>query len=105
MRCFRISAAISSLAALAGCTTTRDEQGVIAMKLSDTQAQIDIGSPAVAVGDHVEIYRHICSKGACRKEIGGHGVVAKIVNSEYSVVDFPKDTVFSQGDAVERRRN
>jgi hypothetical protein len=104
MKAVRVSAGLCAIAALIGCTTTRAERGVVAMKMNDTEAHVDIGSPALAVGDHVELYHHICEKRVCHKHIGGEGVVSKIVSGDYSVVEFPAGTEFSQGDAVEKRR-
>ncbi len=97
---------------LTGCASVV-KRGVIAMKISNTEAHVGIGQEEVSVGDHVELYRNECTgKGTgrdggeptvfCQKISTGHGSVTKIYNQDYSVVKFPSGTKFSEGDMIEK---
>jgi hypothetical protein len=95
---------------MAGCASAA-HRGVVAMKLSDTKAHVGIGSPEVAVGDHVELYRNQChtvgpgrdepSLRCVKKEIG-HGVVTQVLSPDYSEVSFDPGVEFHEGDTVEK---
>lgn len=90
------------------------KRGVVAMKITDTDAHVGVGQDEVKVGDHVELYRNVCTgtnsggRGdgggtrSCKKESTGHGEVTQILNPDYSVVKFPKGTEFSEGDMIEK---
>lgn len=95
-----------------GCATGV-KRGVVAMKVSDTEAHVGIGQDELNVGDHVELYHNVCSgsgpgrsgSGAdrsCKKDPTGHGEVTQILNQDYSVVKFPSGTKFSEGDMIEK---
>lgn len=88
------------------------KRGVVAMKISDTQAHVGIGGDELRVGDHVELYRNICKAagrtqgidsgpGACIKEARGHGEVLQTLSPDYSLVQFPSGTLFAEGDMIE----
>lgn len=98
--------------ALSGCATGV-KRGIVAMKISDTEAHVGIGASEVKVGDHVELYSNVCTGGGgkrsdgaeprkCTKEARGHGKVKEILSRDYSVVEFPSGTTFSEGDTIEQ---
>lgn len=99
------------LVLISGCASGV-KRGVVAMKISDTEAHVGMGESDLSVGDHVELYRNACTGGlggrdggsnrSCRKEPMGHGEVSRILNPDYSVVQFPAGTKFSEGDMVEK---
>ena len=101
-----------SVILLGGGCASQTHRGVIAMKISDTEAHVGVGTSEVSPGDHVELYRNVCTGGGsrktggsalqCRKESLGHGEVTRTLNPDYSVVQFPAGTKFSEGDTVEK---
>ena len=106
------SLSLLSLAS-AGCATT--QRGVVAMKVSATEAHVGMGTSDVSVGDHVELYKNVCVTAAqegptprngfrqnCHKEQKGHGIVTSVINADYSVVKFDSGTEFKEGDTVEK---
>lgn len=96
----------------AGCASQMVHRGVIAMKMSDTEAHVGMGSNEIKAGDHIKLYRNVCTGGSgrresgtertCRKESLGHGKISKILTPDYSVVEFPAGTKFSEGDTIEK---
>jgi hypothetical protein len=97
---------------LSGCASGV-KRGVVAMKISSTEAHVGVGRDELRVGDHVELYRNACTgtpggkvadggSRSCRKESAGHGEVTQILSDDYSVVQFPPGTKFSEGDMVEK---
>lgn len=93
---------------LAGCAS-QVHRGVVAMKLDNRTAHVGIGEKEVAAGDHVELYKDECPvagergpRKPCKKVSYGHGTVVDILNADYSVVEFPEGTKFSEGDTIEK---
>jgi hypothetical protein len=96
---------------VSACASTSVRRGAIVMKLGE-QAHVGMGSKDVSVGDHIELYRNECtpSLGAavratertCKKVPGGHGEVTQVLNEDYSIVNFPAGTKFSEGDTIEK---
>ncbi len=85
------------------------KRGVVAMKLNDKEAHVGVGSKEVSVGDHVELYRNICTgtggkvdNRTCSKKSFGHGEITNILNDDYAVVKFPDGTDFAEGDTIEK---
>lgn len=84
------------------------------MKVGENEAHVGMGKIDVSVGDHVELYRNVCTGSAssgreggggdrtCRKEPTGHGEVTQVLNEDYSVVKFPSGTKFAEGDTLEK---
>lgn len=101
--CLRALMLVSAFS-LISCATTR--RGSIVMKLNDSQAHVGMGQGEVDMGDHVQLYRNICSGGrgdrSCRKEAAGHGEITSVLNADYSVVQFPVGTTFQEGDTIEK---
>jgi hypothetical protein len=107
---FKVIFLASFLVAVSGCATGV-KRGVVAMKISDSQAHVGIGGSEVSVGDHVELYRNACTGTGpgrsgdirvCKKQSSGHGEITEILNQDYSVVQFPKGTSFTEGDMIEK---
>lgn len=108
-----------SLAAV-GCAGSGVKRGVVAMKISDTEAHVGMGSDELNVGDHVELYHNICTGGGggarairegsggpgsprtCTKKEVGHGEVTQVLSKDYSIVKFPAGTDFSEGSIIEK---
>ena len=97
---------------VAGCATGV-KRGIVAMKINETEAHVGIGSEEVSPGDHVELYRNVCTGGGgkksdgaeprkCTKKSIGHGTVKEVLSGDYSVVEFPPGTEFSEGYTVEK---
>ncbi len=104
---------VLALATLGACATTTTRRATIAMKVSETEAHVSMGSGEVSVGDHVELFRNVCtqkSAGArgngavelCKKVPVGHGDIIQIVNESYSVAKVPSEIQFREGDLVEK---
>lgn len=103
---------------VAGCTTTAHHSGTVAMKITDTEAHVGLGSAQVSEGDAVELFRNICTnptspgqegrvatsvtRRTCVRERGGRGTIAEVLGKDYSVAKFPAGTKFSEGDMVEK---
>ncbi len=97
---------------LVGCAGGGVRRGVIAMRVDESTAHVSMGRGEVGVGDHVELFRNVCTGGGkatdglgpriCRKEPLGHGEILETLGSDYSVVKFPAGTKFSEGDLIER---
>jgi hypothetical protein len=85
-------------------------RGVVAMKVSDTEAHIGAGKNELVVGDHVELYKNVCRGGGshgesdynCAKKLMGHGEVTRTINEDYSVVRFDTGVSFAEGDMIEK---
>ncbi|OQW53842.1 MAG: hypothetical protein A4S09_06395 [Proteobacteria bacterium SG_bin7] len=83
------------------------KHGSIAMKESDTLAHVSIHN--VKIGDSVTLYENVCTRtngerpagSACRRREKAAGVVTKIFNEHYSLVEFPPGTKVAEGDFVE----
>ncbi len=104
-----ITAILLTFAACASGT----KRGSVVMKISENEAHVGMGQNDVNVGDHIELYRNVCtgsSRGkdggggerACKKEPAGHGEVTQVLNEDYSVVKFPDGTRFGEGDTLEK---
>jgi hypothetical protein len=107
-----ISGLIFLAAAISGCATTH--RASIVMKMSESEAHISMGQGEVVVGDHVELYRNVCTKSGspgeragggpkkCEKQLFGHGEISQLLGNDYAVVKFPAGIAFSEGDTVEK---
>jgi hypothetical protein len=109
---FGILLLASFIVACAG--TTR--RGSVVMKLNESEAHISMGQGDVNVGDHVELYRNICTstrndnvgerhgggKVTCEKKLYGHGEVSQLLGNDYALVKFPAGVAFAEGDTVEK---
>jgi len=103
-----ISCAIGLIACSVG-----QRRGVVAMKISDTDAHICIGKNEVNVGQRASIYRNECEKlpassslakntgPNCKKVFVGDGAVKEVLNSHYSVLRLDRPIDFREGDVVE----
>jgi hypothetical protein len=98
----------SGLLLISGCASMT-HRGVVAMKVSDSEAHVGAGDNELRMGDHVELYRNVCAGAAretgtrsCEKRSSGHGVVTKEINADYSVVKFDPGVTFSEGDLIEK---
>lgn len=98
-----------------GCASL-SARGVVVMKVSDTEAHVDLGGAELQGVRGVSVYRPTCppvvllgkSKAAdravCEKRLLGNGKVTEVMNDEYSLVTFPQAIAFEEGDIVEAYR-
>ncbi len=107
------------LVLLSSCASNQLHRGVVAMKVSDTEAHVGLGKSEAVVGDHVELYRNVCvNRGSigsnrgllakdlteqyCKKVAQGHGRVTAIINDDYATVQFDSGVKFEAGDFIEK---
>ncbi|MBS1985395.1 MAG: hypothetical protein JST16_14615 [Bdellovibrionales bacterium] len=107
-------ATITTLLFLGACATTPNvRRATVAMKVSDTDAHVSMGAGEVSVGDHVQLYRNVCSQKhsgsrgngvieVCKKQNIGHGEIIQLINESYSVIRVPAEIEFKEGDLVEK---
>ncbi|MFM6927179.1 MAG: hypothetical protein ACKOX6_01870 [Bdellovibrio sp.] len=81
-------------------------QGDITMKINTIRAQTNLGSYDVSLGDRVAVYKKTC-RGAkvpvCRYDRVGNGVVARVLNEQYSEVVMDRGVPFDEGYVVRPR--
>ena len=87
----------STLFVLGSCThRATNPQGMVAMKISESETHITLGSGEVSEGDKVIFLRNICRDRPragseynhirCRKVPVGQGTVTKVFNEDYAAV-------------------
>jgi hypothetical protein len=102
---------ISAVIIFASSCASMTHRGVVAMKVDEQNAHVGMGGGELKVGDHVELFKNVCSvRGrhsgrVCEKVASGHGEVLEILNEDYSVIRFPAETHFAEGDTVEKHRH
>lgn len=95
------------LGILPACATTQRDarEGVVAMKITETEAHVRMPNFAVRPGDHVLIVHRECRstpKGLpnCHEEITGQGEVTQLLNVHDSVVALTPGSHYEEGDRV-----
>lgn len=104
-----------SLGACATMQGTHDgvHRGSVVMKMPNGEAHVCLGDKQVKIGDSIDLIRHDCktkvARGkdpdvsiVCSPRTLGIGTVTKVYDSHYSVVKFPEDIDFKEGDNVEK---
>jgi hypothetical protein len=112
-----VTSTVLSCLLLSSCATNV-HRGVVAMKISDTQAHVCLGNEEVNVGDSVTLFRNVChaspdatpktpaqTKNHCEKTFIAEGKVVELLNKHYSVASFPTGIDVREGDVVERGRS
>ncbi len=103
----RLFVVLAATALVAGCAHSF-KHGTIAMRETDTVAHVSIHG--VKTGDRVVLFHSVCQgfgvgeRGAgktCERQELAKGVVKKVFNDHYSLVEFPTGTKFAEGDFVE----
>ena len=101
----------AAIALTAGCAGNHSAmRGSVVMKMSDQEAHVCLGDGEVTVGDHVRLYNNVCAPDGstkrvkCDKVYVADGTVTEVLNSHYSVVNFPAGTQFAAGETVETAR-
>lgn len=87
---------------LAACAPAHSK-GVVAMKLSDTEAHVCVGKEEVSTGTEIEVLRNVCrdvKPYSCELRRLGTGRITEPLNEHYSVATFPADTGFKEGDLI-----
>lgn len=91
---------------LAACGTGHAAmRGSVVMKVSETDAHVCLEPGQTQVGDHVQMFRNVCTstgkRTTCEKVPVAEGVVTALLNDHYSTVRFPAGTSFAEGYTVE----
>jgi hypothetical protein len=82
-------------------------RGVVAMKISDTEAHVCVGEEEVHAGSEIEVLRNVCRREkpyACELKLIGIGRITELLNDHYSVATFPAGLSFQEGDLVRAAR-
>lgn len=89
---------------LFGCTSV-STRGVVAMKISDTEAHVCVGKNEVQEGAKARIYHNECTRIGknynCRKILVGDGTLTQKLNEHYSLMKLHGASTFKEGDVVE----
>ncbi len=88
--------------ALTACSPAHSK-GVVAMKISDTEAHVCVGRDEVGPGSEIEVLRNVCRREKpynCELKRVGVGRVTEPLNDHYSVVTFTAGVPFQEGDLV-----
>lgn len=97
MRILLVTAAALILSACSDAHST----GVVAKKISATEAHIRLESEAVQVGTPVEVLRNRCNRGrACRLSRISTGTITEFLNPHYWVAKFSDGEAIHKGDVV-----
>lgn len=101
---------IAVIAMLSGCVATTP-RGVVAMKISDSDAHVCLRKQEVKEGETVVIYRNVCERNTgkpafsrCELRQQGTGQITDRLNDHYSVVHFDNGVKFNEGDVVEVKK-
>lgn len=96
------------LVLLTGCASHQKvHRGVVAMKISDTEAHVGLNENEVKLNDSVQLYMNRCNnlvagERNCVQVYKGQGVVTRIVNQNYVAVKFDEGVTFNEGDLVQK---
>lgn len=92
-----------------GCAHHRAE---VAMKVSDREAHVGLGSEEVQPGDKVILYKKECRKGPVARGVNGgpgcidvplgEGTIVRNLNKNYSVVKVDPGVTFKEGTLVKK---
>lgn len=94
--------AMIALSSLGGCVSAHS-RGVVAMKITDTEAHVCVGKESVHTGSLLDVYRNDCGKvkRSCEFKKVGRGTVTDVLNEHYSVAEFPAAVAVREGDLIE----
>lgn len=98
----RLSLALAAAFTLSACAPGHSK-GVVAMKISDTEAHVCVGKEEVHTGSEIEVLRNVCRREkpyACELKSIGTGRITEPLNDHYSVATFPAGVAFQEGDLV-----
>lgn len=106
-----IGAAIFNVGLISGCAHGLHSRGSVAVKHSDTEADVCLGEKDVKAGDKVALYRNHCkrrgggpmSRTVCTKVQIGEGQITKVLGEHYSSMSVPAGIPFDDGTLVEKR--
>ena len=96
---------------LTGCAHST-MRGTMAMKVNNEEGHVCMGDGEVKAGDHVALFKNVCTSpkaaaqgggtGGCQKEKLGEGTVIRTLNEHYSVVKVNPGVPFEEGAIVEK---
>ena len=81
-------------------------EGGVTMKISSTQAQINLGETKIRQGDRVAIFQKVCQGPKvelCRKEKVGMGTVSRVLNERASEITLDNGSKVKEGYIVEKQ--
>lgn len=101
---------ISGLLLAIGCAHGNHPRGSVALKHSDSEADVCLGKNEVKAGDRVALYDHQCvSQGhgrqkrtSCAKLKIGEGEITQVLNDHYSTMKVSPDIQLKEGTMVEK---
>lgn len=102
----RISHALAVALTVSACAPAHSK-GVVAMKISDTEAHVCVGKDEVRSGSEIEVLRNVCRRQkpySCTLKSIGTGRISELLNHHYSVATFPAEVPFQEGDLVRATR-
>ncbi|MBX9766361.1 MAG: hypothetical protein K2X47_03740 [Bdellovibrionales bacterium] len=115
MKHFAIYICLSLLAvgSLVSCTHTSHVRGSVALKHSETEADVCLGKNEVKEGDEVVLFKSVCrprirgrdgaDAPSCHKHKLGEGKVLQVLDDHYSVIGVGPGVEFGEGAIVERK--
>jgi hypothetical protein len=110
---FVVPIAVVLSLSLVSCAHTH--RGVVAMKISDEEAHVVLGSHEVKPGDQISLYQNKCRRPlggvhqgvhndpVCEKVKIGGGEVLQVINENYSVIRVSPGVKFEEGTVVEKK--
>jgi hypothetical protein len=99
------AAAVAALISVSIACSEATRAGVVVMRIDDHEAHIGLGSDDVTKGDHVTLFRHVCTGSKikkCHKQAIGSGTVTAVLNESYSIARFSTVNPLREGDIVEK---
>ena len=99
-----------AIIAVGGCSAAHSARGVVAMKITDTEARVYVREIDVDVGDKMTVFRNECTKSSSSSKAGlhcklvqvGEGTISENLNEHYSVLRFDTPTDYREGDLLEK---
>lgn len=102
-----------ALGSFVNCTHTAHIRGSVALKHSETEADVCLGKSEVKAGDEVLLFKSVCrprirgrdgaDAPSCHKHKLGEGKVLQVLDEHYSVIGVNPGVDFGEGTIVERK--
>ncbi|MBL7716564.1 MAG: hypothetical protein JNL01_13960 [Bdellovibrionales bacterium] len=99
-----------SIGTLAGCAHGGPALGTLALKHSDTEADVYLHTEDLKKGDKLAFFQNECrsresargTRNVCNKVKVGSGEVVQVLNEHYSTVRLPASVQLGEGTLVEK---
>jgi hypothetical protein len=102
---------LTAVVLMVGCASTGHLRGSVALKTSETEGEVCLGTSEVEVGDKVTLYRSECVKrpidvrhdhpSRCTKTKIGEAEITQVLDEHYSTTKVPAGVKFAEGTIVE----